>query len=66
MVEDVDDLSRAMGLWSSRAYFVLGVVYVLVIVGGFMSNRNLKDPVRDPHLAVAEVVILVMAPSSSP
>ena len=27
-----------------------------------MSNRSLKDPVKDPHLAIAEVLILVMAP----
>jgi len=62
VVDDTQELTRALGLWSSRTYVVLGVMYVLVIVGGFVSNRNLKDPVKDPHLALAEVLILVMAP----
>jgi hypothetical protein len=62
VVDDVGELTRALGLWSSRTYLVLGALYVLVIVGGFVSNRNLKDPVKDPHLAFADVLILVMAP----
>ena len=36
----MEDLTRALGLWSSRAYLVLGVAYVVVIVGGFISNRK--------------------------
>lgn len=58
----MEDVTAALGLWSSRTYFVLGVAYVVVIVAGFVANRNLKDPVKDPHLAIAEVLILVMAP----
>ena len=57
----MEDLARDLGLWSSRIYLVLGVIYVVTIVAGFVANRNLKDPVKDPHLAVAEVLILVMA-----
>ncbi len=58
----VDDLAPALGVWAARAQLVLGVAYVVAIVSGFASNRNLRDPVRDPHLAVAEILILVMAP----
>ncbi len=59
---EVDDLTRSLGLWSSRTYLVLGVAYLVVIVAGFIANRNLKDPVKDPYLAVAEILILVMTP----
>jgi hypothetical protein len=61
-VIEVDDLTRSLGLWSSRTYLVLGVAYLVVIVAGFITNRNLKDPVKDPHLAVAEILILLMTP----
>ncbi len=58
----MNDLVPALGLWSSRAFLLLGVAYVAAIGSGFLSNRNLKDPVKDPHLATAEVLILLMAP----
>jgi divalent metal cation (Fe/Co/Zn/Cd) transporter len=41
---------------------VLGVTYVVVIAAGFIANRTTKDPVKDPHLAIAEILILMMAP----
>lgn len=51
-----------LGFWASHTYFMLGIAYVVAIVGGFVSNRNLRDPVKGPYLVVAEVMILVMAP----
>ncbi len=54
----MNELATALGMWSSLIYLVLGVA----IGSGFLSNRNLNDPVRDPHLAIAEVLILLMAP----
>ena len=41
---------------------MLDVAYVITLVAGFISNRNLNDPLKDPHLAIAELLILVMAP----
>jgi len=39
---------------------VFGVAYVITLVAGFISNRNLNDPLEDPHLAITELLILVM------
>lgn len=58
----MQDLAGALGLWASGTYFVLGVAYVAAIGAGFIANRTTKDPVKDPHLAIAEVLILTMAP----
>ena len=56
------DLGQSLGLWASSTYLVLAVAYVITLVSGFVSNRNLNDPLRDPHLAIAELLILFMAP----
>jgi hypothetical protein len=32
------------------------------MVAGFVSLGNLRDPLPDPHLAVAKMLILVLAP----
>ena len=53
---------RSIGAWSARAIFVLEIVYVVVFVVGFASVGNTSDPLPDPYLAIAEVIILVMAP----
>ena len=58
----MDDVGQSLGLWASTAYLVLGVAYVITLAAGFTSNRNVNDPLKDPHLAIAEVLILVMAP----
>ncbi len=51
-----------MGAWSARALFVLELAYVGVFVVGFASIGDLSKPLPDPYLAVAEALILVMAP----
>jgi hypothetical protein len=62
-VESVgSDRVRAIGTWSARAMVVLEAVYVVVFIIGFASLGNTSDPLPDPYLAIAEVMILVMAP----
>ena len=41
---------------------MISVAYAAIMVAGFASLGNLTDPLPDPYLAVAEVLILVMAP----
>jgi hypothetical protein len=53
---------RTIGAWTARAMFVLSVGYVVVFIAGFASLGNVSDPLPDPYLAIAEILILVMAP----
>jgi hypothetical protein len=53
---------RMLGFWSARAILVIELVYVTVFVARFASIRNTSDPLPDPYLAIAEILILVMAP----
>ena len=53
---------RFAGRWSARFVVVISVAYAAIMVAGFASLGNLTDPLPDPYLAVAEVLILVMAP----
>jgi hypothetical protein len=52
----------ATGAWSARAMLGLVAAYVSVLVVGFTSLGNLSKPLPDPYLAIAEGLILVMAP----
>jgi hypothetical protein len=51
-----------VGKWSARAIAALSIPYAITMVLGFSSMGNLRDPLPDPYLAVAELLILVMAP----
>jgi len=51
-----------IGAWSARAILVLVAAYVVVFVVGFAYVGNLNKPLPDPYLAIAEVLILLMAP----
>ena len=53
---------RLLGAWSALTLFLIEVAYVVVFVVGFASVRNTSDPLPDPYLAIAEILILVMAP----
>jgi hypothetical protein len=55
------DRVRVIGAWSARAMLVLVAAYVVFVVG-FASIGNLSKPLPDPYLAIAEALILVMAP----
>jgi hypothetical protein len=56
------DRVRAVGTRSARAMVLLEAVYIVVFIIGFASLGNTSDPLPDPYLAIAEVLILVMAP----
>jgi len=56
------DRDRAMGAWLARAFFGFGVAYAVVVVAGFVSLGNVRDPLPDPYLAIAEFLILAMGP----
>jgi hypothetical protein len=53
---------RMLGKWSARAITAFSIPYAITMVLGFSSMGNLRDPLPDPYLAVAEVLILLMAP----
>jgi hypothetical protein len=53
---------RMLGFWSARAIFLMEFLYVAVFIAGFASIRNTSKPLPDPYLAIAEILILVMAP----
>jgi hypothetical protein len=53
---------RTLGKWSARAIAAFSIPYAITMVLGFSSMGNLRDPLPDPYLAVAEVLILLMAP----
>ncbi|MCW2721307.1 hypothetical protein [Pseudonocardia sp.] len=53
---------RLAGRWSAMFVAAISAAYAVVMVVGFASMGNLTDPLPDPYLAVAEVLILVMAP----
>lgn len=51
-----------IGVWSARFIVVISIAYVVIVVAGFVSIGNLRDPLPDPYLAIAELLILAMAP----
>jgi hypothetical protein len=53
---------RTLGAWSARAMVCLDAVYIVVFVVGFAHLGNTSKPLPDPYLAIAEIIILVMAP----
>ncbi len=53
---------RLAARWSAMFVAAVSAAYAVVMVVGFASMGNLTDPLPDPYLAVAEVLILVMAP----
>jgi hypothetical protein len=53
---------RLLGAWSARAIFLIEGGYVAVFIAGFTSIRNTSAPLPDPYLAIAEILILVLAP----
>ncbi|MDT7668163.1 MAG: hypothetical protein QOC74_946, partial [Pseudonocardiales bacterium] len=54
---------RLAGRWSARIVVTISGAYAAVMVAGFGSIGNLIDPLPDPYLAVAEVLILLLAPA---
>src|SRR6202022_1154324 len=54
--------SRLLGIFAGWTLFSMGIAYVVTMVAGFVAAGNLTDPVKDPHLAIMELLILVQAP----
>jgi hypothetical protein len=54
---------RCLGRWSARTIAVLAVFYAVAVVLGFVALGDVVRPLPDPYLAVAELLILVMAPA---
>ena len=55
-------IARTVGIWSALGTFLLYLLYIPVLVVGFAAAGNVEDPLKDPYLAILEVLILVMAP----
>ncbi|MDT7700292.1 MAG: hypothetical protein QOJ30_2617 [Pseudonocardiales bacterium] len=56
------DTEIVAGRWSARVVVAISVAYATAMVAGFVSLGNVRDPLPDPYFAVAEVLILLMAP----
>lgn len=54
---------RPLGEWTCYLVSAIGVAYLLTMVVGFASQGGLADPMRDPFLAIMELLILVQAPA---
>ena len=54
-------LDRLIGVWSARVIFAIGVGYVVTPTLGFVSLGNLRDPLEDPYLAIAELLTIFSA-----
>jgi hypothetical protein len=54
--------ARLLGILGGWTLFGMGVAYVVTMVAGFVADGNLTDPIKDPHLAIMELLILVQAP----
>jgi hypothetical protein len=54
--------ARLLGILSGWTLFALGIAYVVTMVVAFAAAGNLTDPIKDPHLAIMELLILVQAP----
>jgi hypothetical protein len=54
---------RRLGRWSAWTIAVLALFYAAAVVLGFVELGDVVRPLPDPYLAVAELLILVMAPA---
>jgi len=54
---------RLIGMWSCYLVFTLALAYVPTMAAGFVAGGGLSAPIRDPYLAVMELLILLLAPA---
>ena len=54
---------RLIGMWSCYVVFALALAYVPTMAAGFVAGGGLSAPMRDPYLAVMELLILLLAPA---
>jgi hypothetical protein len=53
---------RLIGIWAAWSIFALGLLYVAVMVVGFIAAGGLAAPLVDPVFAIMELLILVQVP----
>ncbi len=53
---------RRIGIWAAWTLFALTLMYVAVMVLGFIAAGGLAAPLVDPAFAIMELLILVQAP----
>ena len=56
-------MDRLVGQWSCYLVFGLRVAYLPATVAGFVFGGGLTGPIRDPYLAVMDLLILGLAPA---
>jgi len=54
--------ARLLGILAGWTLFGMGVAYVVTMLAGFVTAGNLTDPIKDPYLAIMELMIVVQAP----
>jgi hypothetical protein len=54
-------MDRLLGKWSCYIVFVLALAYVPTMAAGFLANGDLSAPIRDPYLAIMELLILLLS-----
>jgi hypothetical protein len=54
---------RNVGRWACYVFFTLSLAYVPAMGAGFIANGSLSAPIRDPYLAIMELLILPLAVS---
>jgi hypothetical protein len=52
---------RNLGRWACYVFFALSLAYVPAMAAGFVANGNVSAPIRDPYLAIMELLILPLA-----
>src|SRR6266566_3137212 len=54
--------ARRLGIVGGWTLFGMGLAYVVTMLAGFVTAGNLTDPIKDPYLAIMELMIVVQAP----
>jgi len=52
---------RTIGRAAAWAVFVLGVMYVVTTILGFLSLKSPQDQISDPYFSIMELLIVIMA-----
>lgn len=52
---------RTIGRAAAWAVFVLGVVYAVTTILGFLSLKSPQDQISDPYFSIMELLIVIMA-----
>jgi hypothetical protein len=56
--KDFTSQHRAIGRAAAWAVFILGMVYVVTTVLGFLSLKSPQDPIGDPFVSIMELLII--------